>query len=107
MPFDKLIQLIASAKHFYFMSRMNDDDGDGDGRIGTYIIYVVQVAKAQEITWVPRLSSDVSAPEVVSHTLIKVPLLLAVASRVPVKSILSRVINMRVLVLAMMARCPS
>ena len=50
MPFDKLIQLIASAKNFYFMSRMNDDDGDGDGRIGTYIIYVVQVAKAQEIT---------------------------------------------------------
>ena len=42
MPFDKLIQLIASAKHFYFMSRMNDDDGgsnDGgnDGQIGTYI----------------------------------------------------------------------
>ena len=37
MPFDKLIQLIASAKHFYFMSRMNDEDGDGDGRIGIYI----------------------------------------------------------------------
>ena len=106
MPFDKLIQLIASAKHFYFMSRMNDDDGDGDGGIGIYL-YVVQVAKAQEITWVPRLSSDVSAPEVVSHTLIKVPLLLAVASRVPVKSILSCVINMRLLVIAMMARCPS
>ena len=34
-------------------------------------------------TWVPRLSSDVRAPLAVSHTLIRVPLLLAVANRVP------------------------
>ena len=34
-------------------------------------------------TWVPRLSSDVRTPLAVSQTLIKVPLLLAVANRVP------------------------
>ena len=43
MQFDKLIQVIAYAKHFYFMSRMNDDDGDGDGRIGTYRVVVLTV----------------------------------------------------------------
>ena len=38
-------------------------------------------------TWVPRLSSDVRAPLAVSQTLIKVPLLLAVANRVPAKMV--------------------
>ena len=38
-------------------------------------------------TWVPRLSSDVRAPLAVSQTLIRVPLLLAVANRVPANMI--------------------
>ena len=38
-------------------------------------------------TWVPRLSSDVRAPLAVSQTLIRVPLLLAVANRVPAKMV--------------------
>ena len=49
------------------------------------------MAKATMKTWVPRLSSEVRAPLVVSQTLIRVPLLLAVANRVPEKMILMMV----------------